>query len=94
MEEDLRKLMMGSAAAESEEGMEGIPVSMGILGMHLGDHARKNSDGKSSMMGLSALGLESHRDSSQLENNQLFKELSEAAEETKSAIELDDVDVL
>mmetsp|Transcript_8838 Transcript_8838/g.12101 ORF Transcript_8838/g.12101 Transcript_8838/m.12101 type:complete len:112 (+) Transcript_8838:2664-2999(+) len=43
--------------------MEGIPASMAVLGMRLGEHGRKNSDGKSSMMGLSALGLESHRES-------------------------------
>ena len=48
---------------EEEEGMEGIPTSAVVLGMKLGDHNRKNSDGKSSMMGLSALGLESHRES-------------------------------
>lgn len=45
-----------------DEGLEGIPTSSVILGMKLG-HDRKNSDGKSSMMGLSALGLESHRES-------------------------------
>lgn len=53
--------------AEDEEGEEadidGFPASSAILGMQLGDHARKNSDGKSSIMGLSALGLESHRTS-------------------------------
>ena len=48
-----------------DEGFEGIPTSSVILGMKLGElgHDRKNSDGKSSMMGLSALGLESHRES-------------------------------
>ena len=70
---------MGSAVAESEEGLEGLPASVALLGMKLGDHARKNSDGKSSMMGLSALGLESHRDSSQ--------------QEQKSVTGLDDIEV-
>ena len=43
--------------------MDGIPTSSAILGMKLGGHDRKNSDSKSSIMGLSALGLESHRES-------------------------------
>ena len=48
-----------------DDGLDGIPTSAVILGMKLGElgHGRKNSEGKSSMMGLSALGLESHRDS-------------------------------
>lgn len=87
--------MMGSVADQSEEGMEGmegIPTSSAILGMKLGEFGRKNSDGKSSMMGLSALGLESHRDSSQ-QDQQYLPELSEAAEEQKSETGLDDIDV-
>ena len=49
---------------DEEDEVDGIPTSSAILGMKLGDHhVRKNSDGKSSMMGLSALGLESHRES-------------------------------
>ena len=43
--------------------MDDIPASAVVLGMRLGEHMRKNSDDKSSVMGLSALGLESHRES-------------------------------
>ena len=57
---------MPPSISESEEGIDGIPASSVVLGMKLGEHVRKNSDGRSSMMGLSALGLESHRES--LEN--------------------------
>ena len=60
------KELLPPSVSESEDGIEGFPASSVVLGMKLGDHARKNSDGKSSMMGLSALGLESHRES--LEN--------------------------
>ena len=67
---------MPPSISESEENFEGIPAcSSVVLGMKLGDHLRKNSDGKSSMMGFSAFGLESHRES--LEN------LPELVEEEK-----------
>ena len=56
---------MGEDEEDDDDGFEGIPTSAVILGMKLGElgHDRKNSEGKSSMMGLSALGLESHRES-------------------------------
>ncbi len=61
------KELLPPSVSESEDGIDGcFPASSVVLGMKLGDHARKNSDGKSSMMGLSALGLESHCES--LEN--------------------------
>ena len=60
------KELLPPSVSESEDGIDGFPASSVVLGMKLGDHVRKNSDGKSSMMGLSALGLESHRES--LEN--------------------------
>jgi len=40
-----------------------LPASSAILGMKLGDQVCRSSAGRSSMMGLSAFGLESHRES-------------------------------
>ena len=59
--------------AEGSDAISGIPT--GILGMKLGEHGRKNSDGRSSIMGLSALGLESHRESAENSNEHMMKEL-------------------
>lgn len=48
----------GSQIDEDDEDEEGdLPASSAVLGMRLGEHMRKNSDGKSSIVGLSALGL-------------------------------------
>ena len=62
--------------SEDDDMIDGLPASSAILGMKLeggksgnarnmmGGHDRKNSDGiSSSIMGLSALGLESQRES-------------------------------
>ena len=66
---------------EEENSVDGgvLPASVAVLGMKLGNHQRKDSESKSSVMGLSALGLESHRES--VDPNNLLEDVAEGEEE-------------